>query len=65
MACLKGSHGEVKVECRQQGVGGPAFIRVWGGMLWGSRVKARLVNSDQKEQDFGKLRGGWVAGSLT
>lgn len=35
-----------------------AFIRVGGGSALGLLVKAILVNSDQKELDFGKFHRG-------
>lgn len=34
-----------------------------GGVLWGSKAKAGLVNSNQKEWDFGKLHRGLIQGA--
>ena len=42
---------EVKAGCRQslqQDLGGMTLLRSMCRMLWGSQVKARLVNSNQK-----------------
>ena len=35
-----------------------AFVRVGGGSALGFLAKERLVNSDQKELDFGKFHRG-------
>lgn len=37
-----------------------AFIRVRGGILWGSQATARLVNSNSKEMGFGKVHEGLI-----
>lgn len=58
---------EVKVECRQKESGAGALpwigsVLYEGGVLWNSQTKSRLVNWNQKEQDFGKLQGGLILG---
>lgn len=40
--------------------GAHAFISTHGEMLHGSCVKARLINSKQKEWDFGKFLRSFI-----
>lgn len=40
-----------------------AFINSKSGVLWCSQAKGRWVNSNQKEQGFGKLHGSLISGA--
>lgn len=51
--CLPGSHGGVKAAHRQsQDLEHMPLLGLKGGALWGSQVKARVVNSNEKEPRF-------------
>lgn len=39
------------------------FIRIHEGEFWSSCAGARLVNSNHKKQDFGKLHTGLIYGA--
>ena len=48
----------MQAEYEQQDLGHTLLLESKGRMFWGSKAKAGLVASNQKEQSFGKLRGG-------
>lgn len=49
-----GGQGRMQVETEQD-LDHMPLLRSRGKVLWGSQAKARLVNSNQKQQSFGKL----------
>lgn len=56
-----GSQGRLQAE-GEAGHVTHSFIRVQTRMLWGSWDKARLISSNQKEQDYSKLLKGLTHG---
>lgn len=57
----RGLHGEVKVRCWQkerQKLGHLTLLGPMGGVVWGSWVKVRYVNSNQEGQGFAKQHEG-------
>lgn len=50
----RGDQGRVRAE-REEGPGHMLLLGSLDGTLWASQAKTTLVNSDQKEWDFGKL----------
>lgn len=68
MACLEGLHGGVGSGGGGQGKvqAGPGYLPLLGPVGWSALgflsllAKAKLVNSNQKEWNFGKLHGGLI-----
>lgn len=62
-AQLEGPHrGQGRFRQRKAGHRAHAFFKVLHRVLWGSQAKAKaeLINSNQKEQEFGKLQGDLI-----
>lgn len=54
---MRGGQGRVQAERAWQDLGHMSLLGSTGGIRWCSLAKSRLVNSNQKEWDFGELCG--------